>query len=50
MKSKADRSSGVLRVVCLYCEAVNEFPDFAEVEVFTCQKCNEPVEVEELTQ
>jgi len=50
MKVKADRSSGVLRAVCPHCEAVNEFPDFAEVEIFICQNCNEHVEIEEPTQ
>ena len=41
------RSSGVLQVTCPHCEAVNEFSDLTQIEMFMCVKCGEPVEVEE---
>jgi hypothetical protein len=45
VKAPSDRSSGILRVVP-HCQAINEFPDFVDVEVFMCCECEEPVEVE----
>jgi uncharacterized protein (DUF983 family) len=46
-KAVADRSSGILTVRCPHCGEVNEFPDWSSMEMFICDFCGEPVEVEE---
>ena len=40
-KALADRTGGVLRVVCPLCGVRNEFPDFEMVRIFLCQECDE---------
>jgi hypothetical protein len=46
----ADRTSGVLRVTCPHCQAVSQFPDWSDVDIFICEDCGEPVAVEEPVQ
>ena len=49
-KAKADRSTGVLAVLCPHCGATNTFPGWSEMFIFLCHSCGEPVEVEESVQ
>ena len=46
----ADRSSGILTVTCPHCEFRNEFPGWDEMDIFICDQCGDPVQVEEPTQ
>jgi uncharacterized protein (DUF983 family) len=47
MKAPADRSTGILTVTCPHCQKKNEFPEWGKVDVFICEFCGEPVEVED---
>jgi hypothetical protein len=47
MKAPADRSTGILTVDCPHCQEKNEFPEWSNVDVFICEFCGEPVEVED---
>lgn len=49
-KANADRPSGILRVTSPHCQFVNWVPEFAEIDVFICDECGEPVDVEEPVQ
>jgi hypothetical protein len=49
-KATADRSSGILTVICPHCGHKSEFPDWSAMDVFICESCEEPVEVVEPSQ
>jgi phage FluMu protein Com len=50
LKAPARRSSDVLQVKCPHCHEVNSFPDWDSMDIFICDSCGEPVEVEEPVQ
>ena len=49
-RAKADRSSGDLKVTCPVCGHVHDFSDWDSMEIFICESCAEPVEVDEIVQ
>jgi hypothetical protein len=47
LKATADRSSGVLTIVCPGCRFVHEFADASEIDSFICVGCGDVVDVVE---
>lgn len=45
MKTRTYTQDTILKAKCPSCGTVNAFPEFDEVDIFTCHECGEPVEI-----